>query len=171
MTSIVKKIGNYPNLIYRLCLLLKTKKFTFTDLLDYLEYSEMCAEHPDNQTPLAKGGVGQIYDLKVCEDGKCSEVLQLCVSFNKNANFRWFAQPTIKKIVNIFEGEMFPEETVVLQGNVESKFLISDFGAVHQISESYLELIADIIANLIYVSTIDIHLKVTISLCIIFHHK
>src|SRR5690606_18559376 len=122
----------------------------FTDLLDYLEYSEMCAEHPDNQKPLAKGGVGEVYDLKVCEDGKCSEVLQLCVSFNKNANFRWFAQPTIKKIVNIFEGEMFPEETVILQGNVESKFLISAFGAVHQISESYLELIADIIANLMY---------------------
>lgn len=155
--QIVKRIGNYPNLIYRLMLLLKTGKFSIQEYWDYLSSDERYCDQLVFDNFFNNGGLGQLADLTVCEtdseEKKCFSVDQLMVSFNKNGSFNVFSQPTVVKNNKIDQTIFLPVEVISIeqQGQEKLKNLaIQTISDHYQVPQALMESITSILVNLIY---------------------
>lgn len=157
--EIVKHVGNYHQLIYKLLSDCREQRFSFSEFLEYArdtQTSDFCSAVADGTVStvgeVGRGFIGSVGPVQLCESsqdelGLCGQLQQLCISYAHNHRFFVFTREVVKKILALNSGTL--KNTIPLH---------------HTIPERYMELITNIIANVVYDAGQNPHIVKTYSL-------
>lgn len=161
-TEVVKRIGNYRDLVYKIMRDCYLNLFNLDKFLSYIrnEANEEFCSNVDNgeivTTNIGKGFFGSVGEVKLCgvnskdEEEFCATLQQLVTSYNNRGKFFVFAQPVVKKLLQLHNVKFDPNVIIDFNETPTIFNLQENFPNNRFIPERHMEMITSNIANVIY---------------------